>query len=451
MSYRHLLWATVLASASSALAAQPSADTDRFEFSGIQRSRFETVDEQFGGGLRGSDHVLAMQTSLFFDFKLDKLQLYGEIMDSRGELNDENSSVGTFLVNSLEPIQAYAAWTFKDSLQPGGESTLRAGRLTLDIGKRRIISRNRFRNSVYTFTGVDWQWKDANGRSARALYLIPMRIFPNAFDEMLDDEFELDRGQRDSALWGGYYQFPKGSHSDVVEVYAFDYESDGTAADPATFFDIWSVGSRVFRAPAKGRWNYEVEGILQTGESGGVVAGVQRRDLDHRTYMLHFEVGYQFDVSWSPNLLFQYDNASGDENPLDGRNERFNSLFGDRRFEFMPTGIYGPFNRSNLESQALRLTFTPSKRWQGMVHYSSFRLAAERDTWVGIGARDATGRAGDSLGRQLEGSVTWTAIEDRLTLEGGVTHLTFGRFADQTGVSAGGDPTYFYAVATTRF
>ncbi len=86
-----------------------------------------------------------------------------------------------------------------------------------------------------------------------------------------------------------------------------------------------------------------------------------------------------------------------------------------------------------------------------MVHYSSFRLAAERDAWVGIGARDATGRAGTSLGRQLEGSVTWTAIPDRLTLEGGMAHLNFGRFADQTGVSVGGDPTYFYAVATTRF
>jgi hypothetical protein len=234
-------------------------------------------------------------------------------------------------------------------------------------------------------------------------------------------------------------------------VYAFDYDSTGTAADPATFFAIWSIGSRVYRTPAKGRWNYELEGIVQTGESGGVVAGAPRRDLDHRAHLLHFEVGYQFDSAWAPNLMLQYDDASGDHSPLDGDDERFNTLFGDRRFEFNPTGIYGPFNRSNLNSQALRLTVTPGKRWQGMAHYSSFRLAAERDAWVGFGTRDATGQAGDSLGRQLEGSVTWTAIPNRLTFEGGVAHLTFGRFAEQTGVAAGGDPTFFYAVATTRF
>ena len=86
-----------------------------------------------------------------------------------------------------------------------------------------------------------------------------------------------------------------------------------------------------------------------------------------------------------------------------------------------------------------------------MLHYRSFRLAAARDTWVGIGARDPTGRAGDSLGRQLEGSITWAAIPDRLALEAGLEHLWFGRFADQTGVSAGGDPTYIYLQATTRF
>jgi hypothetical protein len=451
LNYRHLICASILAFASSRAAAQAPVERERFEFSGIQRSRFETVDEQFGGGLSGSDHVLAMQTSLFFDLKLDKLQLYGEIMDSRGELNDARSSIGTFLVNSFEPIQAYAAWTFEDSLQPGGESTLRAGRLTLDVGKRRVVSRNRFRNTVSTFTGVDWQWKGADGRNARALYLIPMRILPTAQPELLDDDFELDRGQRDTAIWGGYYQFPKGPHSDIVEIYAFEYDSTGTATDPATFFDIWSVGSRVYRAPAKGRWNYEVEGVLQTGESGGTVAGVPRRDLDHRAHLLHVEFGYQFDTSWAPNLIYQYDDASGDENPLDGDNERFNTLFGDRRFEFGPTGIYGPFNRSNLESHALRVTFTPGKRWQGMVHFSSFRLAAERDTWVGIGARDVTGQAGDSLGRQLEGSIAWTAIENRLTLEGGLAHLWFGRFADRTAMAVNGDPTYIYLVATTRF
>ena len=416
----------------------------------MQRSRYETIDEQFGGGLSGSDHVLALQTSVTLDYRLPKVQLFGEIMDSRGLLNDERSSVGTFLVNTLEPIQAYAAFTLPAG--DGAKSTLRVGKLTLDIGKRRLISRNRFRNTVSTFTGVDWQWQGASGQNARAIYLEPMRILPARFDELLDDEFELDRGQRETAVSGGYYQFPRGMHGDTVEVYGYEYDSTDLRTDAATYFDdVWSLGARVFRPAAKGKWNYEIEAVSQTGDSGGTVAGVQRRDLDHRAHLLHVELGYQLDTAWAWNLIFMYDDASGDENPLDSRNERFNTLFGDRRFELTTTGIYGPFNRSNLNGTGVRVTVAPTSRLQGMLHYRSYRLAAERDAWVGIGARDTTGNAGDSLGRQLEGSITWNAIPDRLTLEAGLEHLWFGRFAKLSGVAVNGDPTYLYFVATTRF
>lgn len=436
--------------ACTAAAAQPAGGSDRFTFSGVQRSRYETIDEQFGGGLSGADHVLALQTSLIFDYQLPKVQLYGEILDSRGLLNDEQSSVGTFLVNTLEPVQAYAAFTLPAG--DGAKSTLRIGKVTLDIGKRRLISRNRFRNTLSTFTGLDWQWQGADGRNARAIYLEPMRILPARFDELLDNELELDRGQRDAVVWGGFYQFPKGTAGDTVEVYGYDFDSADLRADASNYFDdLWSIGTRVFRPAAKGKWNYEVEAVSQTGDSGGTVAGVQRRDLDHRAHLLHAELGYQFDTAWAPNLVFRFDDASGDENPLDGRNERFNTLFGDRRFELTTTGIYGPFNRSNLRGPGLRLTATPTPRLQTMLHYGSFQLAAERDAWVGVGARDTTGGAGDSLGRQLEASVTWNAIADRLTLEGGLEHLWFGRFAEQTGVAVNGDPTYLYFAATTRF
>ncbi len=149
--------------------------------------------------------------------------------------------------------------------------------------------------------------------------------------------------------------------------------------------------------------------------------------------------------------MFQYDDASGDEDPLDGDNERFNTLFGDRRFEFGPTGIYGPFNRSNLESPRAAPHVHAEHALAG---HAALPLVSPRRGARHLGRHRRARRdrsAGDSLGRQLEGSVTWTAIEDRLTLEGGVAHLWFGRFADQTGLSAGGDPNFFYAVATTRF
>jgi hypothetical protein len=87
-----------------------------------------------------------------------------------------------------------------------------------------------------------------------------------------------------------------------------------------------------------------------------------------------------------------------------------------------------------------------------MLSYRSLRLESERDGWIGSGWRDTTGAAGDSIGRHLEGSFTWAAIPDRLSIETGFAHLWAGRFAEQTaGTAFRGDPQYFYAAVTTTF
>jgi hypothetical protein len=215
--------------------------------------------------------------------------------------------------------------------------------------------------------------------------------------------------------------------------------------------DLHTLNLRAFRPVPRGGFNYEIEGGFQRGESTAL-QGSTLRLLDHEAYYVHAEIGYAFDVKWTPNLLLQYDRASGDKDPADDRTERFNPLFGERRFDTGPTGIYGAFQRSNIASPGVRLTFNPAPRWRAMVAYRSFRLAAARDGWVGSGWRDPTGQAGSSLGRQIESSFTWAAIPDRLSVETGFASTHMGRFARQT---AGGDflgsPRYVYAAVTTNF
>jgi hypothetical protein len=60
------------------------------------------------------------------------------------------------------------------------------------------------------------------------------------------------------------------------------------------------------------------------------------RDLDHDAEFYHWEIGYAFNAAWSPVLLLQFDSASGDEDPFDNRNDGFDTLFGERRFDFAP-------------------------------------------------------------------------------------------------------------------
>lgn len=430
--------------------AQPAGEApERFEFSGVQRTRYETLDPTFRAGLSPSDQVLALRTSLNFGVNLEKVQLFAEIMDSRGELNDAGSYVNS-IVNVLEPIQAYVAVRGHNVFRNGAESVLRVGRMTLDLGKRRLMSRPNYRNIVDSFLGADWAWRDKDGRNARVLYYVPMRPLPADRTEILANEFELDRAVRNAGLLGLFYQLPPFTDGSVLETYAFDYRVD--AADPAAAVDLLTAGMRAYRPATRGRWNYEVETILQSGESGSTVAGVARSDLTHRAHFVHVEAGYVFDLPSAPNLVVQYDLASGDEDPTDATIERFNTLFGDRRFDTGPTGIYGAFARSNLDGLGVRLTFRPKPRWQSMLHYAEYDLAEARDSWVGTGWRDVTGNAGRSVGRQFEGSFTWAAIENRLTVETGFARIKLGRFAkDVQGAAFLGDPSYFYASVTTTF
>src|SRR5690606_33394384 len=167
-----------------------------------------------------------------------------------------------------------------------------------------------------------------------------------------------------------------------------------------------TAGMRVFRAPRPGAWLYEVEAIVQRGRSVGTVAGVARGGLRHRASLLHAELGYAFAMARPAALRVTYDRATGDRDPLDQVNERFDTLAGARRFDFGPTGIYGPFARANIESAGVRLTLDAAARARTMIDYRTFRLASASDAWSTTGLRDASGRSGQSLGRQLEASVT---------------------------------------------
>lgn len=441
--YERALLALACVLAAAPVAAQEDGG-GALEIAGRQRTRYELLDPQYRAGFSNSDQALALQTTVTFDWRREGLQVFGEIMDARSLANDEGSFATGATTNALEPIQAFVALT-------RGAGTLRFGRFTQDLGKRRLVSRTRYRNTVDTFTGVDWLWRGERGRTLRVLYYVPSRLLPADLPSVLDNDVELDRGMRDTSLKGLFYELPPFADGSRLEAYVLDYER-AAPSDPATAADHVSIGARVYRRPEPGKWNYEVEAVLQRGESGGTTGGVARADLDHRASLVHFEIGYQFDAAWSPNLMLQYDRATGDDDPTDARVGRFNTLLGDRRFDFGPTGIYGLAARSNLETPGLRVTLRPAPRWDAMLAYRLLRLEAARDSWVGSGWRDASGAAGRSIGRQLEWSFSWDAIPDRLDLEAGYVHVASGRFAKQTaGAEWRGDPRYYYLTLTTTF
>lgn len=87
-----------------------------------------------------------------------------------------------------------------------------------------------------------------------------------------------------------------------------------------------------------------------------------------------------------------------------------------------------------------------------MLSYRSYELEAARDAWSGVGLRDLADQAGRSIGRQLEGSFSWNALKDRLSVETGFAHVWAGKFfREVSGTNFRGDPTYFYLQLTMDF
>jgi hypothetical protein len=150
-------------------------------------------------------------------------------------------------------------------------------------------------------------------------------------------------------------------------------------------------------------------------------------------------------------LFLHYTYASGDRDPFDGSNERFDTLFGARRFEFGPTSIYGAFSRSNINSPGIRLQLRREPRWNAFIDYRAVWLASARDEWGGTGVRDPSGNSGSFVGQQVEMRLRWKLLPGNLMLEAGYAHLFAGEFIDEAPNSNGGDTNYVYTQMLLRF
>jgi len=421
----------------------------RLSLSLQSRLRYESLQDEFRVGTRGDADILVLRTLLHGRFRVnDHLSLGAELEDSRAYLQE--IPVGSSIVNTVELLQAYVDLHFGGTGGTGrpfdGRSRVRAGRITVDAGSRRLVARNRFRNTINGFTGIDWRWQGQDERELRAFWLLPVRRRPSNPKKTRDNEVRFDDESLNVQFWGLFAggRLP-GGHRGELYVYGLHEQDENNR--PTRNRRLFTPGFRLWKPPEMGHLDYLVESVLQVGKSRASVTS--RRDLDHFAFFEHAEAGWSFAAPWSPRLLAQVDYASGDDDPTDGRNGRFDTLFGARRFDFGPTGIYGPFARANLITPGLRLKLRPAKAVSSFVAVRPFWLAEDRDAWVGTGLRDPTGSSGRYLGTQVELRLRFDVLPGNVRIEGGFAHLFAGGFRhDVPGSNGQGSSTYGYVQAT---
>jgi hypothetical protein len=378
--------------------AADARDAPAFTVDGVLRARYEHLDGPFQPGARGSDHVLATWVGLRAEARRGAASAVLEVLDARATYHRPDTPLGTAIVNTLEPIQAHLRWEDE-------EDRARLGRMTLDFGSRRLVARNVFRNTTETFDGIDWIHRTGAGHW-RTFAVAPVRRLPDDPASIQDNEFALDRSDPETLLFGLQRRLAPAPDLSV-ELYALLLRERDGGGWPTPDRRLATPGLRIQWEPAGRPLDFEFEAAGQFGRSRASARPEDERDLDHRAGFVHAEAGWHLPWPTAPRLALELDWASGDDDPDDGEQNRFDDLYSAVVGDLGPTGIFGAVRRANLRAATLRLEWRPRPALQLRSALRAVRLDEPRDAWVGSGLRDPSGRLGRDVGTHLDVRLRW--------------------------------------------
>ena len=395
---------------------------------GLQsRWRYESYSQpvrknEATGGAQFSGQTLAQ-----IGVRYDLLRLFTEFIDARPIYN-YGLTVNNKMEDRTDVLQMYVGFGTDHFLGSDVPTELQIGKFTQDFGSRRLISWVAYNNVPNSFVGAHWTLGRQTAWNLRTFVMRPVK----------NQQTSPDRTETNTVLTGIAYQDRRISwlHTEVYVYYTSQNDrapgSAGIQEDESTHGErqnLYSPGIRFFKPAAVGSIDYEVESIYQFGKSalqtGGTLVGGE--PLPVFAFYQHGEVGYTFMLPWRPAARIAYDYASGDKDPNDRKNGRFDSLYGARNFDFTHTGIWSLFSRSNISSPGYFLTAHPTDEVKLSFKQRFYWLAEARDEFIGASLQDRSGRSGRYLGSELDLRFAWTASSN-LLVEGGWVYLIKGAY-----------------------
>lgn len=176
---------------------------DGLTLSGSVRLRYEAIDGQARAGFNTSDELVNLRTNILAEYRKGDVRFGVELFDSRVWGDDAGTPVTTNEVNTLEPVQAYVAADFNGAFGRGTKLTLTAGRMTLNLGSRRLVAADDYRNTTNGYTGLRADISAPQGWKATFIYTLPQVRLPDDNEGIRDSKVRLDRESFDLVLWGG--------------------------------------------------------------------------------------------------------------------------------------------------------------------------------------------------------------------------------------------------------
>ena len=154
-------------------AIKTHAESVGFYYDGEIRARYESLDGQFRSGRSGNDQFAAFRGLVSLGYQGETMGFHAELQDARGYLNDSSSPTTSSFVNPLDLLQVYSSLRLPQGIL-FADSNVKLGRFTLDIGSRRFVERNDFRNTINSYTGVHWNGSSNNESNLDLFFVSPV-------------------------------------------------------------------------------------------------------------------------------------------------------------------------------------------------------------------------------------------------------------------------------------
>ncbi len=420
------------------------------KLSGSIRARYEALQGQFRPGFKEDDDIVVLRSSLMAEWIRGNWRLLGELGDSRAYDTRDGGVLTGNEVNAFEPVQAFVAREFRAPFGAGSSAAVQLGRFTLNLGSRRLVASDEYRNTPSGYTGLRADMHLASKAQATLFFVLPQQRRPDDPPALRDNKAGLDHEGMDQKLWGLVASRPgllPGAALAEFSYIGFSERDNGTRATRDR--RLANLGARAIRDPAAGKWDYELEGIYQAGHVSASMAADAPR-LDVEACFVHADAGYTFTGTAKLRLSAEFDHASGDG--PGAKYQRFDTLFGMRRADFAPSSIYSLLGRTNIQGLGLRLEATPAARLEVMGTYRALWAADRTDSFATSGIRDASGASGRYAGLQLEGRIRYWIVPRHWRAEFNAAWFDrAGLMRDAPNASPYGDTTYGSAALTYSF
>lgn len=415
---------------------------------GSIRGRLESIDGQARPGLNASDTLFDLRTTLFAEYRTGPWRFGAEIYDSRAYGGDLKTPLGTNDVNVAELVQAYGALDLTEPFGPGTRARVEVGRMALNLGTRRLLSSEDWRNTTNAYAGVRTDLTLAQGASATLFYLRPTVRTPDDRQSLLDNVYRADRDSSDTVIWGGLASKARVLGPATAELSFYHLDEQDSPGHPTRDRQLDTFGGRLYREAAPGKTDFEIEAFQQTGEiRTSLAANAPTQSVSAQ--FLHADLGHSFTGPWKPRLSLRFDLVTGDRGG--SRYGRFDTLYGMRGAELAPSGLYNSVGRANLVSPGVQVELAPDPGSDLLLRYRPLWLASKTDSFSTTNVRDPTGQSGRFAGHQVE--VRWRhwLVVNALRLEANGVYLDKGRFLKEAPNAPGTPDTAFGAVNLTAY